>query len=202
MRRIKATARIQPPNRWSFSQSVAHSSNFFRPSHFSFIIMSQRFANYVVYKITGGDALIKSGRTAIYEHPADQTTFYACNDSHLIDTTWIYKMSWENTTDTAQTYTLDYVTGPKEAEAADIPKSWNCGFLPGLSITMNTQAKVFSDSETTDSDTKSVSLTIPANSTLTFYQKKYWFRNSMFFVLDTLGQEFNVGSPGGDDVLR
>ncbi|KAK0459077.1 uncharacterized protein EV420DRAFT_1479116 [Desarmillaria tabescens] len=136
--------------------------------------MSQKFADYVVYKVTSGDALVKSGWITIYEHPADQTTFYACNDSYLIDTTWIYKMSWENTTDTEQTYTLDYVTGPKEAEAAD----------------------------TTESVTKTTSLTVPANSTLTFYQKKYRFRDSMFFVLDTSGQEYNVGSPDGSDVLK
>ncbi|KAK0221936.1 hypothetical protein IW262DRAFT_940878 [Armillaria fumosa] len=164
--------------------------------------MSQKFADYVVYKANGGDALVKSGRTTIYEHPVDQTTFYVCKDTYFVDTAWVYQMSYQNTTDSAQTYTLEYATGPKAPESADLPKSIGIGAsYNGLTMTMDTQTKIFSDFETTESVTKTVSLSVPPSSTLTFYQKKYRFRDSMFFVLATSGQELNVGSPDGDGVL-
>ncbi|KAK0189587.1 hypothetical protein F5146DRAFT_931613, partial [Armillaria mellea] len=152
------------------------------------------FADYVVYKASGGDALVKSGRTTIYECPVDQTTFCVCKDTYFVDTAWVSQMSYQNTTDSDQTYTLEYTTGTKPTETADFPKSIGIGAsYNGLTMTMDDQTKVFSDFETTESVMKTISLT--------FYQRKYRFRDSMFFILDTSGEEVNVGSPDGDGVL-
>ncbi|KAK0188134.1 hypothetical protein F5146DRAFT_1141583 [Armillaria mellea] len=121
-------------------------------------------------KVNGGDALVKSGQTTICEHPVDQTTFYVFKD-----TAWISQMSHQNTADSAQTYTLE------------IGASYN-----GLTMTMDTQAKVFSDSEKEWHEDDFVECLC----------KKYRFRDSMLFVLDTSGQEVNAGSPDGDGVLK
>ncbi|KAK0487353.1 hypothetical protein IW261DRAFT_609723, partial [Armillaria novae-zelandiae] len=109
---------------------------------------------------------------------------------------------YQNTTYSAQTYTLEYATGPKATESADLPNPIGIGAsFNGLTMTMDTPAKIFSDFETTEGVTKTISLTVPASSTLTFYLKKYRFRDSMFFVLAMSGQELDVVSSDGDCVL-
>ncbi len=72
----------------------------------------------------------------------------------------------------------------------------------GLSLSMNSETKTFSAYESTDTQTKTITLSVPPKSTLTFYQKKYRFKITMFFILDAWGQEWNVGSQGGYDIKR
>ncbi|KAK0187888.1 hypothetical protein F5146DRAFT_1113084 [Armillaria mellea] len=129
-----------------------------------------------------GNALVKSGRTTVcYSH--GNQAFYAARDIYLIDTTWIYKISWENNTDATQTYSLKYsITVGSEVTASVGMGAAN----EGLSISMDVSTKVFSS--------KTITLNFPPKSRLTFYQGKYRFRDTMFFVLDAWNAEWNAGS--------
>ncbi|KAK0212457.1 hypothetical protein DFS33DRAFT_29704 [Desarmillaria ectypa] len=164
--------------------------------------MSERFSKYVVYKPKGGDAMVKSGRSTIY-HVAGDQAFYASIDTYLVDTTWVSKMSWENNTAAAQTYSLQYTTELKVTKGSEVTNSVGIGAAyKGLSMSMDSQTKVFTTYETTQSQTKTITLSVPPKSTLTFYQKKYRFKDTMFFVLDAWNEEWNAGSPGGYNITR
>lgn len=160
------------------------------------------FSDHIVYKPKNGNALVKSGRTTIYNSPGNQA-FYAARDTYLIDTTWIYKMSWENNTDATQTYSLKYTTGLKVTVGSEVSASVGMGAAyEGLSISMDISTKVFSSTETTSGVEKTITLNIPPKSRLTFYQRKYRFRDTMFFVLDAWNEEWNAGSWGGYTITR
>ncbi|KAK0459081.1 uncharacterized protein EV420DRAFT_302061 [Desarmillaria tabescens] len=164
--------------------------------------MSEKFSKYVVYKPSGGDAMVKSGRSTIYSYPGDEA-FYASIDTYLVDTTWVSKMSWENNTTAAQTYSLQYTTELKVTQGSEVTNSVGIGAeFKGLSMSMDSQTKTFTTYETTETLTKTITLSVPPKSTLTFYQKKYRFRSTMFFVLDAWNEEWNAGSPGGYDITR
>jgi len=164
--------------------------------------MSDQFSKYVGYKPSGGDTMVNSGRSTIYYYPGDEA-FYASMDTYLIDTTWVSKMSWENNTEATQTYSLQYTTQLTVTEGTEVTNSVNVGAeFKGLSMSMDNETKTFSTYETTDTQTMTITLSIPPKSTLTFYQRKYQFRATMFFVLDAWGEEWNAGSQGGYDITR
>ncbi|KAK0459075.1 uncharacterized protein EV420DRAFT_301871 [Desarmillaria tabescens] len=160
------------------------------------------FSDHVVYKPKYGDALVKSGRTTIYYSYANEA-FYAAKDTYLIDTTWVYKMYWENNTNATQQYSLKYTTGLKVTQGSEVTVSVGiAASYEGLSMSMDASSKVFSSYETTQSVEKTITLNIPPKSSLTFYQRKYRFRDTMFFILDAWGEEWNAGSWGGYTITR
>ncbi|KAK0229317.1 hypothetical protein EDD85DRAFT_142475 [Armillaria nabsnona] len=159
--------------------------------------MGEGLSECLIYKPSGGDALVKSGQSTIYCYRGDEA-FYACIDTYLVDTTWVSRMSWENNTDAMQTYSLQYTTGLKVTKGDEVTSSVGIKLkFDGMSINMNKQVKTFSTCETTETETKTITLSIPPKSTLFFYQKKYRFKDTMFFILDAWDEEWNVGSPGG-----
>ncbi|PBK82795.1 hypothetical protein ARMGADRAFT_1019407 [Armillaria gallica] len=159
--------------------------------------MSEAFS-----KPSGGDAMVKSGRSIIYHFP-DEESLFASIDTYLIDTTWVPKMSWENLTSAEQTYSLQYTTELEVAKGTEITNSVGIAAkFKGLLMSMDGQTKTFSSYETTRTLTKTITLSVPPKSTLTFYQKKYRFKDTMFFVLNVWGSDWNVGSPGGYDIPR
>ncbi|PBK82802.1 hypothetical protein ARMGADRAFT_1038300 [Armillaria gallica] len=114
----------------------------------------------------------------------------------------VSKVSWENNTAATQTYSLQYTTELKVTKGTEVTNSVGIGAaFKGMSMSMDSQTKTFTTYETTDTQTKTITLSVPPKSTLTFYQK-YRFKNTMFFILDAWGQEWNVGSQGGYDIKR
>ncbi len=146
--------------------------------------------------------MVKSGRSIIYHFPHKESLF-ASIDIYLIDTAWAPKMSWENLTSAEQTYSLQYTTELKITKGTEVTNSVEIGAkFKGLSMSIDGQTKTFTTYETTGTLTKTITLSVPPKSTLTFYQKKYRFKITMFFILDAWGQEWNVGSQGGYDIKR
>ncbi|KAG7449738.1 uncharacterized protein BT62DRAFT_928471 [Guyanagaster necrorhizus] len=158
--------------------------------------MSEPFSKHITYTPSGGDALVKSYKSTIYEDKGDQA-FYAAIDTYLVDATWIPKMSWENNTSAAQSYALTYTTELKVTKGSEVTTSIKiAGAFRGLSISMGTSVKEFNTYETTNTTTKTITLNVPAKSTLTFYQRRYRFRDTMFFILDAWNEMWKAGSWG------
>ncbi|SJK97919.1 uncharacterized protein ARMOST_01175 [Armillaria ostoyae] len=163
----------------------------------SFTVMSEAF-----FKPSGGDAMVKSGRSTIYHYPHDESLFASIN-TYLIDTTWVPKMSWENKTSAEQTYSLQYTSELKVTKGTEVTNSVGIvAEFKGLSLSIDGQTKTFMTYETTGTLTRTITLSVPPKSMLTFYQKKYRFKMTMFFILDAGGQEWNVGTQEGYDIKR
>jgi len=77
---------------------------------------------------------------------------------------------------------MDFLSGPR---------------TKGASVSFNHETKTFKSTETTESRTITLTLTVPPRSYLVFYQRRYTFRDTIFFILDAWNQEWNVGSWGG-----
>jgi len=155
--------------------------------------------NHVVYTPRSGDTRVKSACEELYFEPHKET-MWAAVDTYLVNTTWISKMSWKNDTDAEQQYAIEYNTKLTITKGEEV----NHGFpiasaYKGLSLTIEGQEKVF---DTTDTKIIKSTITVPFRSLIIFYQKRYKFKNSMFFILDAWGTECNVGSWGGTEFSK
>jgi hypothetical protein len=155
--------------------------------------------NHIVYTPRNGDTRVKSAREEIYFEPHKEA-MWAAVDTYLVNTTWISKMSWKNDTDAEQQHAIEYNTKHTITKGEEV----NHGFpiastYKGLSLTMEGQEKVF---DTTDTKNIKCTITVPPRSLVIFYQRRYKFKNSMFFILDAWGLERNVGSWGGTEFTR
>jgi len=157
---------------------------------------------YLVYKPSGGDARVRAERETLYYHAGDEV-LYAGAERYLVDITWIRNVSWRNDTDAAQTYVHTFTTELKITQGSDVTNGFSLGATyKGASVSFNHETKTFKSTETTESRTITITLTIPPRSHLVFYQRRYTFRDSMFFILDAWDQEWNVGSWGGYEFTR
>jgi len=157
---------------------------------------------HTVYKPIGGDARIKAGREVIYNFIGKES-LYAAADTYLVDITWVSKMSWKNDTDATQTYSQSHTTGLTVTAGGEVNNGFSLSAsFEGIVITTNSSEKIFTSTETRQSMTTTTNISIPARSLVIFYQKRYKFRMSMFFILDAWGREWNVGSWGGYEITR
>jgi hypothetical protein len=157
---------------------------------------------YAVYKPSDGDARIKSGLQEIYyDHKGDK--LHAAVDTYLIDITWVQRMSWKNNTDVEQTHTYTHTTGLTITKGKEVTAAFPLGAAyEGASLSIDHHETVFKKSETTEKATIRINLRVPPYSRLILYQKRYRFRDRMFFILYAWNQRWNVGSWGSYEVLR
>jgi len=156
-----------------------------------------------VYKPSNGDALVKSGREQIYFIQTVEA-LYAAVDTYFINTTWVWGMSWKNDTDATQTYAYTYTAGLTITKGSEVNNGFSLeAAYKRMSVTIDHQEKVFKPAETTETRTITTNLSVPPHSLLIFYQRRYKFRSSMFFVLDTAwGRFWNICKLDSSDLLR
>jgi len=158
--------------------------------------MDNEMYEYIAYKPSDGDALVRVGRETLYSFG----NMALCVDAerYLVDITWIKNMSWRNDTDVAQTYNHTFTTQLKITQGSEVNKGFS---LPvtyaGASISFSKQTKTFKSTETTESKTITLTVSVPARSLLVFYQRRYTFRDSMFSFFKAGNQEWNIGSGEG-----
>ena len=157
---------------------------------------------YTVCKPRNGDALVNAGNEEIYFMITE--SLYAAVDTYLINTTWVSRMSWKNDTDATQTYTYTYTTGLRITKGKEVNNGFSLGSVyEGLSVTIDDQETVVRPAEIAETKPITITLSVPPRSRLIFYQRRYKFRSSMFFVLDTAwGRFWNICRLDSSDLLR
>ncbi|KAK0212455.1 hypothetical protein DFS33DRAFT_1269251 [Desarmillaria ectypa] len=137
--------------------------------------LSEKFSQYVVYKPSGGDTIVKSGRSTIYSVPGDQA-FYASVDTYLVDTMW-------------------HKTELRVTEGSEITQYVGIsGIFKGLTMSMDGQTKEFTSYETTETQTKTITLNVPAKGNISSP-----IRCSL---LDAWNEEWNAGTPRGYNITK
>ena len=107
-------------------------------------------------------------------------------------------MHWSNSTSSKQEHSQSYTTGFKTTTGTEVGASIGISAtFEGVGISADASTKVITSDEISTTKTKTITVTVPANSDLWLYQRKYVFRTDAFFVLDAWGREWNVGSQGG-----
>ncbi|PPR05463.1 hypothetical protein CVT24_008232 [Panaeolus cyanescens] len=157
---------------------------------------SRDLYQYTTYK-PSGTARVWAGRKTIYYWSGDEG-MYACINRYLEAVNWVQLVSWNNTTAATQTYQISYTTSLTITEGSEINSGFNLGLsFFGISIGVDMSVKTFKSTETTSSQTTTITVNVPPNSLLVFYQKRYDFRDDTTFVNDAWGQEWNAGPWGG-----
>ncbi|PPQ76351.1 hypothetical protein CVT24_008120 [Panaeolus cyanescens] len=155
---------------------------------------------YATYK-PSGTARAWAGRKTIYYWSGDEG-MYACIDRYLETINWVQIFSWNNTSAATQTYQISYTTSLKITSGSEINAGVNLGAsYEGMSIGVDLSVKTFKSTETTSSQTTTITVNVPPNSLVVFYQKRYDFRDNTTFVNDAWGQEWNAGPWGGYNPL-
>jgi hypothetical protein len=155
---------------------------------------------YTTYK-PSETSRVWSGRKTIYYWAGDEG-MYACVDRYLESFTWVQIVSWNNNTDAQQTYQISYTTSLKITEGSEINAGFNLGAsYEGMSIGVNESVKTFKSTETTSTQTTTITVNVAPHSIAVFYQKRYNFRDNTTFINDAWGQEWNAGPWGGYDPL-
>jgi hypothetical protein len=128
---------------------------------------------------------------------------WAAFDTYLIDITWVPMMSWKNNTDMMQTYSYSCTTGLTITSGREVNSGFTLAALyQGASVTIDNQERVFKPTETTKSKSMTMDLSVPPRSLLIFYQRRYRFRNSIFFILKAWNREWNIGRWDSHEIAR
>jgi hypothetical protein len=119
---------------------------------------------------------------------------WAAFDTYLIDITWVSRMSWKNDTDMMQTYSHSCTTGLTITSGSEVNNGFSLGAIyQGATVTIDDQERVFKPTETMESRTTTINFSVPPRSLLVFYQRRYRFRTSIFFILNAWARDWNVG---------
>jgi hypothetical protein len=156
---------------------------------------------YTVCKPKDGDALVKSGYEEIYA--MSEESLYATVDTYLMNTTWVSRMSWKNDTDATQTFTYTYTTRLTITRGKEVNNGFSLGSVyDGLSVMIDSQETVFRQAEIAETKPITITVSVPPRSVLILYQRRYKFRNSMFFTLNVDAKHHNVGNLDNSDWLK
>jgi hypothetical protein len=135
-------------------------------------------------------------RETIYFRAGDEA-MYAVINRFLERVQWIQLVAWRNDTDAMQQYQYSYTTGLTITQGSEVTNGFNLGAsYQGMSIGVDHSTRTFKSTETTSSQTTTITVNVPARSELIFYQKRFDFRDNITFINDAWGQEWNIGSWG------
>jgi len=140
--------------------------------------------------------LCYQGKRYLYDEPEDQSLYAACH-TYLDHVENIQLNHWYNNTDENQEYSNEYTSqlAVKSGEEVSVSVNLSAEF-EGLSVGGGVDQKTFSSIETTKSKTYTLKITVPKNSDLWLYQRRYIFVTKMTWVLNAWAGLWNVGSKG------
>jgi hypothetical protein len=137
----------------------------------------------------------------IYSRAGDEAMFAVIN-RFLERIQWIQIMAWRNDTDAAQQYEVSYTTGLTITQGSEVTNGFSLGAsYRGMSIGFEHSTRTFRSTETTSSQTTTLTVSVPPRSELIFYQRRFDFRDNITFINDAWGQLWNIGPWGGYNPL-
>jgi len=135
--------------------------------------MEKELYIYLSYKPKDGNALINVGCETVYS--IGNMALCMDTERYLVDVTWIPNMSWMNDTAVAQTYKHTFTTQVKITKGSE--ENVKKGFsLPtqyaGMKVSFENHTKTFKTTETSETKTIELSISVPPRTHLVFYQRK------------------------------
>ncbi|KAJ7914105.1 hypothetical protein B0H13DRAFT_2325694 [Mycena leptocephala] len=139
--------------------------------------------DYRVYHPTG-TARTFARREMIYSRAGDEA-MHAVINRFLERVQWIQLVAWNNDTDAPQQYQYSYTTGLTITEGREVTNGFDLGAsYRGMSIGFSHSTRTFKSTETTSSQTTTITVNVPPRSQLIFYQQRYDFRDNITFIND------------------
>lgn len=149
------------------------------------------FQRYFVY-----DTIVAQKKTTIYFDPG-QEALYQFLDTKSQGFEWVLQMSWVNDGDSSHTYKETVTEGLVLRSGAETEAHFGVSAaFKGLGIEIGGSRKTFTEQETSRAREVEKSITIGPKSSTYFYQKRYSFKSTVWFVFDGWNEEWLVGSLG------
>lgn len=148
-------------------------------------------------------AIVNQKRATLYSYPGDEA-LYSSSTSTLVAVENILLMSWQNPSKATNNYTKTYSTGTTTITSQEVSTSISLApSFEGVSIGgAEVSAKTFTSTETSKTSTESVQVTVPPQSEVYLYQRRYYFSTDVYFTLDAWGDTNIAGSNGGYHIQR
>ena len=165
--------------------------------------MTDPLTTYLRVNASNPTNIARQGRHTIYYSSGDQALYGSSTTTHLsVENRQI--MSWNNPSHATTTFTQSYTIGFTESTSKEVSAS--IGLAPsfeGMSL-WNASAgyKIVTTKETQKSTTTSVEVSIPPQSDVFFYQRRYHFSTDVYFTLDAWNELSIAGSNGGYHIQR
>jgi hypothetical protein len=158
---------------------------------------------YLRVQASNPSNIAEQARHTIYYSSGDQA-LYGSSTTSLIAIENVLIMSWENPSQATNKYTHQYTVGFTSTTSTEV--SVSIGLAPsfnGISVwNADGSYKRITTEETTSSTTKTVEVSIPPQSAVYFYQRRYYFSSDVYFTLDAWNELSIAGSNGGYHIQR
>lgn len=169
-------------------------------------------------RLDTGTTLVSQVARWVFNYPGNES-LRAIVESFLIDIIWVEVFSRHNFTDSPLQETVRVLTRyvvPRTASifllthddrrtitsGSETNKEMNIGAAyNGLSIGFGASTKTFSSTETVSELEVTTVYTVPPQSSLYVYQRRYRFREEIWWIADAWKDLWNVCTPGGGYVL-
>ncbi|KAL9602699.1 MAG: hypothetical protein Q9219_001689 [cf. Caloplaca sp. 3 TL-2023] len=136
------------------------------------------FVDFQVYRVD--DTVVDRARTMIYQQQRENLFQRENISFHGFE--WVLRFRWVNEFDTEHTYTTTVQQGLTIAQGQETERNFGIsGSFKGLGISAGGSRKNFSSVETSRIETIEKKITVPARSTVWFYQKQYKFSTAVWW---------------------
>ncbi|PPR04414.1 hypothetical protein CVT24_013231 [Panaeolus cyanescens] len=143
------------------------------------VVRSFPLYDYRDYK-PRGTAIVWSGFQQIYRAPLQN--LYGRVTRHLENMHWAQITSWRNDMSTDNVFQISFTTSLRITEGSEVTRGFNLGATyKGLSIGVDGSRRTFTETETSTSRTITINITVPANSLMVLYQRRFDFRDETNF---------------------
>ncbi|KAF8063138.1 hypothetical protein FPV67DRAFT_1672177 [Lyophyllum atratum] len=165
--------------------------------------VSDPLQTYLRVVASNSTNICNQARHVIY-HSAGDEALHGSSTSTLVSIENVQLMSWNNPSQATATYTQSYTIGFTTSTSTEVSAS--IGLAPsfeGVSV-WNASAgyKTITTAETQTSTTRTVEVSIPPQSSVYFYQRRYHFLTDVYFTLDAWRELSIAGSNGGYHIQR
>ena len=150
--------------------------------------------SFQIYHVS--DTIVGQQKTTIYHSP-ELEALYQFLDTKSQGFEWILQMSWVNESSSPQTYQETVTEGLVNRSGSETEVHFGISAaFKGLGIDIGSSHKTFTEQETSHIRQIQKTITVIPNATTYFYQKRYRFKSTVWFVNDGWGEEWLVGTKG------
>lgn len=147
--------------------------------------------------LNANNTLVNQFSRQVFHFPGDEA-LRAIVETFLLRVTWVQVFARHNFTTTDISQTVRVLSRRTVASGTETNRELNIGLAyRGLSIGYGTSTKTFSSNETVSEHETTTVYTIPPQRSLYVYQRRYYFRDDIWWIADAWRDYWNVCTPGG-----
>jgi len=151
--------------------------------------------------LDANNTIVNQVSRQVFDIPGDEA-LHAIVESFLLRVTWVKISERHNFTTTPIIQTVRVLTRRTVASGSETNQELNIGLAyDGLSVGYGTSTKTFTSNETVSEHETTTTYTILPQTSLYVYQRRYHFRDEIWWIANAWEKLWNVCTPGGGYTL-